>query len=172
MELNIIIKTNLSKSEKQGIYNILNMCDNDFIPPLSSRDSFKDKSFNTNSKSTTIYKYYKSLIDSNTIYAIAYDKTDNTIIALSVLEEGVDNSLYLSTICVLLNYRNQGICRKLLETIINYAYTNKYTKIHTRTWSTNIIQKAILEKMGFQYVHTEKELRTKEVYSLYYDLCL
>lgn len=171
MEYNIIIKRNLSKSEKQGIYDILNMCDNDFVPPLSLRGSFKDKYFDISNKRRTIYNYYQSLINSNAIYVIACDKSDNKIIGLSVLQDD-KNSLYLSTICVQLKYRNQGVCKKLLSSIIDYSYTNKYTNIHTRTWSTNIIQKIILENMGFELVNTEKELRTKEIYSVYYNLRL
>lgn len=172
MELDICLKNFLSKSEKLGIYNILNICDNDFVPPLSSRDSFKDKNFNIHHKEKTIDKYFQSIISSSNIYAIASDKAENKIIALSVLEEKIDNSLYLSTICVLLNYRNQGICKKLLETIINYATTNNYTNLYTRTWSTNSIQKRALENMGFELINTEKESRTEEVYSLYYNLNL
>ena len=171
MEYNIIIKRKPSKSEKQGIYDILNMCDNDFVPPLSFRGSFKDNYFYTSNKRKTVYNYYQSLINSNAIYVIACDKLDNKIIGLSVLQDD-ENNLYLSTICVQLKYRNQGVCKKLLSAIIDYAYSNKYTNIHTRTWSTNIIQKIILENMGFEFVNTEKEFRRKGIYSVYYNLSL
>lgn len=171
MEYSIIIKREPSKSEKQGIYDILNMCDNDFIPPLSLRGSFKDNYFDTSNKRKTVYNYYQSLINSNAIYVIACDKSNNKIIGLLVLQDN-ENSLYLSTICVQLKYRNQGLCKKLLSEVIDYAHTNKYTNIHTRTWSTNIIQKIILKNMGFEFVNTKKELRTKGVYSVYYNLSL
>lgn len=168
------LKNNLDKDESKAVWKILCACNNDFIPPLSSRFSTSDILFEEDNNAELPKQYFESIIDQNFILV---KDTDNKVIGFLSFINGYSNqyllkfspSNYISTICIDPNYRGLGIGTELynfMEQNLPLELTSNFITI--RTWSTNFTQLKMLEKRKYRLVKEIKNHRGEGISSLYF----
>lgn len=161
-EERIDANTELAKS----IYEILISCDNEFIPPLSTRNATTQTDFNSGSIVSYVppYQYWIDILEQQNVIAfvddliagfmsLKYNYKIGNWFSVKVRENDVNN--YISTICIHKNYRRLGIARKMYDYIENNLpneYKSNY--ISTRTWSTNINHIKLLYQCNYMLLHT------------------
>lgn len=154
--------TELAKS----IYEILISCDNEFIPPLSTRNATTQTDFNSSSILSCIspYQYWINILNQQNILAFVddclagfmsfkYNYNIGEWFSVKILGNGINN--YISTICIHKNYRGIGIARKMygyIENNLPNEYKSNY--VTTRTWETNITHIKLLKKCNYLLLHT------------------
>lgn len=168
------INDDLTNKQIDDIWELVCKCDNEFIPPLSSRESSSQKKLDITLSNTVLpVEYFKELIKQKFVLVI---KENKVIAFLSfkvdyICEElnnfGVSN--YITTICVEPSYRNQGIL-KSLYTFIENDVKNKMRikKFSTRTWSTNDAQINVLERINYDKLVTLKNHRGNGIDTIYF----
>ncbi len=161
----------LKLQQRNEIYDILNCCDNEFVPPLSSRKSFNQTNFEECSSKPSLQNYFDSLLTGDKKFIICY--SDNQIIGfisygtISPLNE-YKNLYYVSTVCVLDNYRSQGIASSMYKILFEQAQTLKKKGIYTRTWATNISHIRLLYSLGFNKIKELVDDRGRGISTIYY----
>ena len=161
-EERIDANTELAKS----IYEILISCDNEFIPPLSTRNATTQTDFHSSSivSYAPPYQYWIGILKQQNILAFVdeclvgfmsfkYNYKIENWFSVNIMENVVNN--YISTICIYKNYRRLGIARKMYDYIENNL-PNEYkcNYVSTRTWSANINHIKLLYQCNFLLLHT------------------
>lgn len=178
-EERIDVNTELAKS----IYEILISCDNDFIPPLSTRITTTQTDFNSSFVETHAppYQYWIGILKQQNILAFIdgclvgfmsfkYNYMMDDWISVKNRENGVNN--YISTICILKNYRRLGIAKRMYDYIENNLpneFMSNY--ITTRTWSTNMNHIKLLSQRNFLLLYTitnDREFNNSKYDTLYF----
>lgn len=159
-EEEIDINTVLAKS----IYDILVSCDNEFVPPLSTRNATTQTDFNSIVSCEIPYQYWINILKQKNILAYVDDclagfmsfKCNYDIgnwFNVKIGKNIINN--YISTVCIYKDYRRLGLAKKMYNYIENNL-PNKYRSnyISTRTWSTNINHINLLYQCNFLLVNT------------------
>ena len=149
---------------REYIKKIVNECDNEFFPPLSARGGTTEKQLrNKVSQYNGVDAYINDLLKQVNIFAsnedgilmgfmsIIHDRQDEPIFHLS--HPGTHN--YISTVCVDKKHRRLGICSALYDFVENelpHEFTSGFTS--TRTWCGNKSHIILLEKRGYEHIHT------------------
>jgi len=158
--------TDVNDPVAKAIKNLIIMCDDDFIPPLSSRGSTKGAIATMDMHVKDYEPYFKIVLGQKNIVAYCEDK----IVAFmsfrhnephdnieSVAKDG-DIVNYVTTICVDKEYRGCRIATSFYEFIENK--NNDFPKevfgecVATRTWHTNLPHIKLLCKRGYSLTHT------------------
>lgn len=161
---------------KQEILELLTLCDHEFIPALSSRESTTQSNLsdnsqrNSDSKNTIPYEYFKNLLNQYMLVAtINYKVVGFMSFKLNYTCEHISETflpnLYVSTVIVNPNCRGKGIT-KLFYKKLNEEFFDHY--IFTRTWSSNIGHLKILNSIGFENTVTIKNDRGENIDTVYY----
>lgn len=153
-----------NSNEALSIKKIMEACDNDFIPPMSYRNSptadIKDQSLHDKD----IIPYWEQILMQNNIVAFI----DNEMVAFlsfrhdyikDKFQPVVQNEIinYISTICVLKKYRGHHITSHFYEMLENNNDIPADVAsdcIATRTWNENIAHINLLQKRGYTLTHT------------------
>lgn len=129
-------------SYKTTILQLLLHCDNDFVPPLTKRDSSYRINFDSSVLSDVPLSYQEELMNQHFIMALH----NSEIVAFLTFKHGyVTDELsahspcnYGTTTCVYKQYRNQGIAQKLYRFLEDEIPSEmKLGFVARRTWSTN-----------------------------------
>lgn len=164
----------LEKEEQQSIYaeayKLLEAADNEFVPPLSSRDSSTQQDFSKTAKSDSIEKYFEQLkvqrfaavFEEDELIAFVSYKENYTCSEISKSELP---NIYLSTLVVSPKARGKGVTKALYGRLFSYY---EKVNIFTRTWSTNIAHIKILEKYGFEVIKVLKNDRGNSIDTVYF----
>ena len=160
---------------KGQIWEILCECDQEFIPPLSSRnDPLQCGLSNVDRHTILPYNYFYIMLDQPFIIAIDEGKGRvagfMSFIHNYVNEEvGIHGCNYISTLCVRKEYRNQGLARAMYEFLIN-RLKGQYESplIGTRTWSSNYGHIRLIESLGFRLVSQLRDHRGPGIDTVYY----
>jgi SAM-dependent methyltransferase len=127
------------------IWEILCECDQDFFPPLSSRESSYQNELSLEMKQDVKpYKYFNEMIGQ--FFIVALEPTTDRVVGFMTFKHSYscpelseyDPSNYITTICVRKHNRNQGITKKLydfIEECLPSTYRLPY--VTTRTWTGN-----------------------------------
>lgn len=164
----MIIKTNcipdkslMSEKDKRELWDILCLSNNEFVPPLSSRNSATQQDFTQNIGTDKPIVYFEELLEQKWLVA----KIDNHIVGfLSFIEE--EYGAYISTVIVRKEYRNQDICRILYHELGLIMHGKK---LRTRTWSANDAHIHILQSIGFDMVKKIDNDRGMGINTLYFE---
>lgn len=135
-----------------NILDLLTLCNNDFVPPLSSRNSTTQNMLGSSDANSAIpYAYFGNIRRQP---AFVMMERGRVIGFLSFLEDYVSPKIppeltpnvYVTTVIVHPRYRNRGIAHQLY-----HALFSRYAGYHifTRTWSTNHAHTKILLSRGF-----------------------
>ena len=164
----------LNKIEQESIYEdaytMLEAADDEFVPPLSARNSSTQKDLKNSAKSGSIARYFEQLKDQR--FAAAFE--DGKLIAFvsyrenyfcpHVPPECVPN-IYLSTLVVSPAARGKGVTKALYGHLFSEY---KHAHIFTRTWSTNIAHIKILQFYGFQTIEVLENDRGNGIDTIYF----
>ena len=137
---------------QEDIWNLLVMCDHEFVPPLSSRGSTTQADLDVTEMENAIPKeYFKNILSQNNLVAIedghvvAFMSFKKNYVCENIASEYAPN-LYVTTIIVHPEFRHQGIAGKFYRSLMR---TFKKHYIFTRTWSSNKGHLRILTQLGF-----------------------
>ena len=160
----------LSEKYKDQVWEILRSADEEFIPPLSSRNDTTQKSLaGGGADAGGPVAYFEQMIRQAFILTVEEETVVGflTYIPDHSLELGQEKIIcdYISTIVVAPAFRNQGITREMYQTLLQ---KRSGKAIATRTWSTNYAHMHLLETLGFALVRTLKNDRGKGIDTVYY----
>ena len=162
--------------EEQGkyydeIYNMLVAGDEEFVPPLSSRNSSVQSGFSNSVKTEDgIKKYFEELKSQRFMIA----EEDGVFLAFVSYRENYFNDviaeaelpdIYLSTLIVKPEGRGKGLTKKMYASLFDYY---KDRNIFTRTWSTNMAHIKILAGFDFETIHTIENDRGNGIDTVYF----
>lgn len=147
-----------------AIKGIMESCDDDFIPPMSCRNSATADINEQTLHSKDIVPYWQQILSQKNI--VAY--INNEIVGflsfrhdyvrdkfLPVVQNEVIN--YISTICIIKKYRGQHITSHfydMLENNNDIPEDMACECVATRTWNENIAHIGLLQKRGYTLTHT------------------
>jgi ribosomal protein S18 acetylase RimI-like enzyme len=179
--------TDIASTNAKSIKSVLEQCDNDFIPPLSCRESSTAAvAAQCNLHARDIQPYFEQVLAQKNI--VAY--SGNDIVALMSFRHNFPNHFYfptivkeddvinyVTTICVLEKYRGYSLAKRLydfIENVDDLLPTRVYgTCIATRTWETNGSHIKILDKRGYTLtctLHGDRydEIENRNISTVYY----
>lgn len=163
-----------SAEEKEQIYELLRVCDKDFVPPLSARNSTSQSDWSGAEKEQDgIRAYLEDICRQHVLLWKERGKVRAFITWKDHFQCGhlisYPDSCYMTTLCIDPDQRGQGISESLYilaEKEIRAGYPG--APITLRTWSSNQAQKHILEKMGYHTVKRLKDDRGEGIDTVYY----
>ncbi len=145
-------KTVKSKRILEGIMELLTMCGDEFVPPLSSRSSTTQSALSGGGGSGGApYEYFEGIRAQSAFAAVQNGKVvgfmsfkKNYISAR--IPPAFQPNVYITTVIVHPQFRNRGITGKLYG-----ALFSKFEGYHifTRTWSANVSHIRILRSRKF-----------------------
>jgi len=129
----------LNTSKLTDIQEHLESCDNNFIPPLSSKINIKD--------------YSKKLFQ----HAERYEAWDrHLLIGLVAMYVSPKNTGFITNVSLLKDYQGAGIANKLVTNCINSAVEKKIGLIELEVNLNNYVALNLYSKLGFVR-HSEKD---------------
>lgn len=161
----MINRLDILDAYKDDLWNLLFICDNDFTPPLSERES----------SLIGPIKYFNSLFTENLIAVLAYNK--RILVGFSLFydqynDENInikENYTYIKIACIHPHYRGKGIASTFNDIIEVYVLDNKLPNlIIRRTWSTNYPQLKILQTKGYELFKQLENDRDNGVSTVYF----
>ena len=173
--MEIAIRNTLTdEEEKKEIFEILNKCNEDFCPPLSQRKDTSQKNLSPGSENKDgVMKYYSALLKQHTaigkvngrVVSFLSYKTEYTCIEL----ESYGEVYYLTTLCILPEFRGMGYSEELYKTVMNNIFSeDRNAVVSLRTWSTNRAQMHLMKKLGFSCAKVLKDNRGKGIDTMYF----
>lgn len=163
---------NLSdKKLKKQLLKLLLLCDHEFIPNLSlSPYRFVDTEKFNQKELLEIYINQKKNSRSF-VFAFHGNQLVGFVNFMPLYQnkqfQDFEISTHVDTICVLKDYRNQGISKKFYK-IVEKITLEKFhcSKITISTWATNDIQKHLLPKLGYSIIF--KKISFDSIEHLFY----
>ncbi|MBQ4518682.1 MAG: GNAT family N-acetyltransferase [Clostridia bacterium] len=153
------------------ILEMLYMSDDDFIPPLSARSSTTQKDLTSSQKTEDgILQYFEEMKSQRFMVALE----DGKVMAFvsyrenyvnGVITEAYTPNIYLSTLIMRPEARGKGLT-KTMYSLLFKEYEDRF--ICTRTWSTNIAHKKILDFYNFSTFATLPDDRGKGIDTVYF----
>ena len=153
---------------------LLELCDQDFVPPLSHRNSTSQTNWaETEEKTDGIAEYLENICSQHVVLW----KEEGVVRAFMTWKdhfncenlEAYPDSCYLTTLCVWPDYRGQGISEVMYaEAEKDIAAKFPGSRITLRTWSTNGAQEHILDKLGYSLVRRLKDDRGEGIDTVYF----
>lgn len=131
------------------LYGLLAMCDEEFVPPLSTRSSTTQTDLRTSEEEAgtgDVSAYYDSIAGQEQLRL--YSAGELVGFASYVHREDDDGTsvAYLSTILTHPGHRGEGLSRKMYRAL--FAMLDEDV-LELRTWSTNEAHLHVLVEMGF-----------------------
>lgn len=153
----------IRESVATQVLELLTLCDQDFLPPLSSRTSTTQKELQNSPVSAAPVAYFEELKRQP---CLLWEEDGKIVGMLSWREEGIPlSSLYLTTLAVHPDYRGRGIAKKLYQGVFRMFPRQV---IEARTWSTNEAQVHLFQSLGFQETIRLFNNRGKGIDTVYY----
>lgn len=166
-----IFKDNINESYYYEIKDLLILCDNEFIPPLSSRISTSQSVLLSDMvQFPSIEQYLQGIKEQTTLVAKHYNHVIGFISfkhnhCCDEIPFDIQPNVYVTTVITHPDYRGLGLAEKMYSRILD-----KFDSRHlfTRTWSTNNIHIHVLEKMGFSKYCVKKDDRGVGIDTVYF----
>lgn len=170
MEIKILEKNECEKFYGE-ILEMLIAGDDEFVPPLSARNSTTQKNLKGSEKKPNgILSYFEEMKKQRIMVAteenklIAFLSFRENFINEKITEDDTPN-IYISTLIV----HPEGRGRRLTQTMYSILFdTYKDVNIFTRTWSTNAAHIRILSKFSFETLCTIENDRGKGIDTVYF----
>lgn len=149
--------------------------DDEFVPPLSSREGPTQTHSLDESVNDDIEDYHERCMEQEFVVAVA----DGTVVGFLSFRTGYEidaldgfvPSNYVSTIVVHPDHRREGLARRMYHTILTDVpeeVGDPY--VTTRTWSENDGHRTLLEELGFETVTTIPNDRGEGIHTVYYGI--
>lgn len=167
----------LSEKEKE-IYNndilkLLEISDNEFVPPLSKRYSTTQQNLKSseNSGDGGVLNYHKQVIKQCILGAFE----GNKLLGFVSFKENVVTdiikttpNIYISTLVLHPDARGKNLTFKMYDYLFNELY--KGVSVFTRTWSSNAAHIKILSKFNFSQYKIIENDRGEGIDTIYFSL--
>ncbi|MBP5753828.1 MAG: GNAT family N-acetyltransferase [Treponema sp.] len=173
MALEIICQELLEEKYREGVWKLLKDADQEFIPPLSSREKTTQKSLAPKDgdagDSRGPVKYFEQMLKQAFILAIKDGEVKGFMTYIPdhelFLKDQTIPCNYISTIIVEPKSRRQGITRRMYGTLFQISQGKS---IATRTWSTNKEHLVLLHELEFQLAACLTDDRGPGIDTVYY----
>lgn len=148
---------------RDQIVSMLNCYSNEFVPPLTKRDSTVQKDFSVSDEGETVERYAESLLSQEVLVATIKGYREDIVVGLASFIRNFDISrslggLYVTTILMDKAYRGMGVARRFYDKIFTEAdRAGSFTLV--RTWTGNEAHMGLLKKIGFSEVRRLKNDR-------------
>ena len=124
------------------LLELLCIVDKDFPIPLSHKIDFD--------------LFLEKIKDNGLVYC-AYDKENLIGACFFYCNDEQTKTAYLSVLCVLKQYRGQGIGEKLVNLMIDYCVNQKFKIIQLYTRCTNVAARNLYKQLGFIEIKSDRE---------------
>ncbi|WP_044642659.1 GNAT family N-acetyltransferase [Risungbinella massiliensis] len=161
----------LDDDEKlEQVLEILIQCDQEFFPSLSSK-----RGSDTISQSTRLLQYLSEKDLEGHGYVLV--EKEGKVIGFCnfyptyVIDElpNFPEHLHVDTVCVLPEYRGQGIAKNIYAKLMEYTRETKGLEyIGLATWSENWIQEGIMSSLEFEEIGRLENARDQGVDTVWY----
>lgn len=150
---------------RDQIVSMLNCYSDEFVPPLTKRDSTVQKDFNGPDECETVERYAESLLSHEVLVATIKGFQEEIVVGLASFIRNFEvvpprrlGGLYVTTILMDKAYRGLGVAKRFYDKIFKEAdKTASFTLV--RTWTGNDTHIGLLEKIGFKEVRRFKDDR-------------
>lgn len=172
--------TILNKKQKSlyssDILNMMEFCDNDFVPPLSKRKSTTQSNLTPGAEdcyNSGITYYHEEMMKQEILAAVLDEKLlgfvsfKENMSFKNIKTKDIPN-IYISTLILHPNARGKGITAKMYDYLFNVLFLDR--NIYTRTWSTNTAHIKILNKFGFKEIDRITDDRGEGIDTVYFAL--
>lgn len=163
---------------RSQIREIIGVCDREFVPPLSQRDSTTNQPQRTGRddqiRADEPNVYFDYLLRQPVVAIFSQKKMAGFLSYVANYSSpelaGRTPSIHITTICIRPEFRGRNLSTQLYENLManqsDRASGTQY--ISTRTWSTNCAHMRVLEKLGFEIVTRIKDARGDGIDTLYF----
>lgn len=164
-----------SERFSEEIFNLLCLCDREFSPPLSARESTTTSDFCSRQPEVDVLpndyfealKRQHSLIVTEGSKVVGFMSFKHEFSSPHLIDYSPSN--YVSTLIVSPEHRGKGITEKLYWTILEDLPDDIHQPhVTTRTWSTNHSHLKILNKLDFAETSRIKGDRGSDVDTVYF----
>ena len=148
----------LDEAQGEGVWQLLEKYGEDFVPPLSRRESTCQQGLQLEASSASHgpQAYFAEMRGQHFVLAMENGRVAGFLTfryghipdILSSLAERDLLGLYITTIIVDGAFRRQGLARGFYARLMA-LFPRERRLISTRTWSSNISHISLLEKLGF-----------------------
>ena len=160
---------------KDDIICTLKESDNDFVPPLSMRNSTTqtDLTCSTALGDQAIFSYGNEMLSQVILGAFE----ENNLLGFVSFKENYTNdiitsdslpNIYISTLVLKKEARGKRLTQQMYDCLFNNLYKDR--SIFTRTWSTNAAHLKILENFNFTLIKTIENDRGVGIDTVYFAL--
>ena len=159
------------KIYSEAVINMMRVCDNDFVPPMSARFSpFQTELSGGESTDEGILRYYKSMSKEQMLGVLE----NGELLGFVTFTENLENkafpdsipNIYICTLIVKPEARGKGLTRRMYDYLFDELYPHH--SLFTRTWSTNMAHITILRKYGFDEIHRIENDRAEGIDTVYF----
>ena len=173
MALEIICQECLDEKYRESVWKLLKDADQEFVPPLSSREKTTQKSLIPKEgevgDSRGPVKYFEQMLGQAFLLAIKEGEVHGFMTYIPdhelLLKDRLINCNYISTIIVAPKSRRQGITRRMYGTLFQISQGKA---VATRTWSTNKEHLELLHELKFQLAACLTDDRGPGIDTVYY----
>lgn len=158
-------------SYKKDIYDLMVLCDQDFVPPLSARNSSSQKDLTSYTMSETgPITYFNEMIQQHFVLAFDQDK----VVGFMTFKPNFDcldykDTIYATTSIVHPDYRGNHFLSKFYDTLEHQLPEGiRKDYVTLRTWSGNEKQFYMLEKRGYKQIKVLKNDRGEGIDTVYF----
>ncbi len=149
---------------EKEILEILSICDNEFYPPLSGRNSTTQKDLCENGEASGVPTAYFNGLKTQEFILVFSDGE----LAAFISYKDCEREYYISTLCVKISHRGKGLLHIMYDKIEEVAKAHGVKTLTTRTWSTNAAQTKTLEKHGYKITKTVENDRPAGIGTVYF----
>lgn len=163
----------LAPSDIERIREMLFEADREFVPPLSGRNSPRDRRLHdTRQPDGKPWDYWNAMKAQPAVVAHITGEIVGFLAYIpnhSIVDLDVTVDAYVTTVVVAPHARRRGIAEAMYRELMALLNApDRAAKIATRTWSTNSSHLAILEGLGFRLAGTIENGRRLGVSTVYY----
>ena len=170
----LLLDSEMKEKYSSRIIEMMELSDNDFIPPLSQRSSTTQSNLSgekSAAQEKSVLPYFNEMIKQPILGVIE----DGQLIGFMAYKENMPHKLlcesdfpniYLSTMVLHPNARGKGVATGIYQHLV--AKHGSSGCIYTRTWSTNVPHLKILNKMGFELWDRIPNDRGEGIDTVYY----
>lgn len=153
------------------VWHILQVVDNDFFPPLSTRTNTTEKNLTMEALWGGPISFFDTVMKEAVLLAYLDDHVVGMMSFIAGYSEPMlerwSPSTYSSTIAVLPRFRRRGIGTALNDALEHLPTELASPFITRRTWSTNQANLHLLQSRGFVEVVRMKDHRSRGVDTIY-----
>ena len=143
-----MIKVEINKLILDELIKIHMICDKDFDPILSTRVVIED--------------YCQKLYVSSIVFSAYWNINLAGILAMYCNDE-INNTGYISSVCIYKEYRGLKIGKSLMESAIKYAQAEGMLKIKLEVGIKNLSAIKLYRKYGFIISETNQDIHSMEL---------